>query len=329
MGINKIIQSNLLITIIVPCYNTETYLKRCVNSILAQTYTNIEILLIDDGSTDNTPDLCDAYALQDKRIAVIHQQNKGLPATRKVGIAKAKGNYCFFIDADDTMEPNTLEYLMSVALQYPQSEAIVTGYNYISPTGETTYSLKKDTLTVFTGVELIQQKALFTAVWGKLFRTSFLKAHMQGFVNNVSYGEDLLFFLINIYSIKQMVITPTVLYHYFSTPGSMVNSTNKWDIERISYDALVEQIKLLLPLNKEVLTRLVNLTYFRIRDSLRLEKLSFTERTKRLQSLPSIKDTDIKMLSKESLENIRFWLFKNGHYKLFNLITYIRLYIKL
>ena len=62
MGINKIIQSNLLITIIVPCYNTETYLKRCVDSILAQTYTNIEILLIDDGSTDNTPDLCDAYA---------------------------------------------------------------------------------------------------------------------------------------------------------------------------------------------------------------------------------------------------------------------------
>ncbi len=318
-----------LITIIVPIYNGEQYLKRLFDSILAQTYTNWECICINDGSTDNTSELCDAYALQDKRIIVIHQQNKGLPATRKVGIAKAKGNYCFFIDADDTIEPNTLEYLMSVALQYPQSEAIVTGYDCISPTGETTYGLKKDTLTVFTGVELLQQKKLFAAVWGKLFRTSFLKAHMQGFVNNISYGEDLLFFLINIYSIKQMVITPTALYHYFNTPGSMVNKTNKWDIERISYDALVEQIKLLLSLNKEVLNKIANLIYYRITDSLRLERLSFTERTKRLQSLPSIKDIDIKLNNKKVIEKIRFWLFKNGYYKLFNLITYTRFYIKL
>ncbi len=318
-----------LITIIVPIYNGGQYLKRLFDSILAQTYTNWECICINDGSTDNTPELCDAYALQDKRIIVIHQQNKGLPATRKEGIAKAKGNYCFFIDADDTIEPNTLEYLMSVALQYPQSEAIVTGYDCISPTGETTYGLKKDTLTVFTGVELLQQKELFASVWGKLFRTSFLKAHMQGFVNNISYGEDLLFFLINIYSIKQMVITPTALYHYFNTPGSMVNKTNKWDIERISYDALVEQIKLLLSLNKEVLNKIVNLIYYRITDSLRLERLSFTERTKRLQSLPSIKDIDIRLNNKKVIERIRFWLFKNGYYKLFNLITYTRFYIKL
>lgn len=329
MEIDKITQNNLLITVIVPCYNAGAFLKRCVDSILSQTYTNIEILLINDGSTDNTPELCDACALQDKRITVIHQQNIGLPATRKVGIAKAKGNYCFFVDSDDTMQPNTLEYLMDVALQYPQSEAIATGYYKINPARETKHYVKKDILTVLTGVGLIQQKEVFTQIWGKLFRTSSLKSHIQGFVNNVSYGEDLLFFLINAYSIKQIVITPTVLYNYMVTQGSMVNSTNKWDIERISYDALVEQIKLLLPLNKELLTKHFNFMYFRIRDSLRLEKLSFTERTKRLQSLPSIKDTDLELLSKETLECTRFWLFKNGHYKLFNLITYLRLYIKL
>ena len=174
-----------LITIIVPIYNGEQYLKRLFDSILAQTYTNWECICINDGSTDNTPELCDAYALQDKRVIVIHQQNKGLPATRKVGIAKAKGNYCFFIDADDTIEPNTLEYLMSVALQYPQSEAITTGLTRISTTGEIIYSLKKDALTVCTGVELLQQKSFFMNVCGKLFRTSFLKAHNQGLINNV------------------------------------------------------------------------------------------------------------------------------------------------
>ena len=322
-------QTKPLISVIIPCYNVAMFFNRCIDSILKQTYTHLEILLIDDGSTDNTPELCDAYALQDKRIAVIHQQNKGLPATRKVGIAKAKGNYCFFIDADDTIEPNTLEYLMSVALQYPQSEAIVTGYQRISPTGEIEYCSKKDTLTVCTGIELLQQESFFMNVWGKLFRTSFLKAHMQGFVNNVCFGEDLLFFLINIYSIKQIVLTPTVLYNYIITQNSMAYTINKWDIERISYEALLEQIKLLLPLNREFLNERGNFIYYRIRDSLRLERLSFTERTKRLQSLSSIKDTDIKLNIKKVIEKIRFWLFKNGYYKLFNIITYIRFYIKL
>lgn len=320
-------QTKPLISVIIPCYNVAMFLNRCIDSILKQTYTYLEILLINDGSTDNTPDLCDAYALQDKRIAVIHQQNIGLPATRKVGIARAKGNYCFFIDADDTIEPNTLEYLINVALQYPQSEAIVTGHYRISPTGEIRNCLKKDTLTILTGVELLQQKVLFINAWGKLFRTSFLKSHMQGFVNNVCYGEDLLFFLINAYSIKQIVITPTALYHYFDTPNSMVSTTNKWDIERISYEALLEQIKLLLPLNREFLNERGNFIYYRITDSLRLERLSFTERTKRLQSLPSMKDIDIKMNNKKVIEKIRFWLFKNGYYKLFNFITYIYIYV--
>ena len=322
-------QTKPLISVIIPCYNVAMFFNRCIDSILEQTYTHLEILLIDDGSTDNTSELCDAYALQDKRIAVIHQQNKGLPATRKVGIAKAKGNYCFFIDADDTIEPNTLEYLMSVALQYPQSEAIVTGYQRISPTGEIEYCSKKDTLTVCTGIELLQQESFFMNVWGKLFRTSFLKAHMQGFVNNVCFGEDLLFFLINIYSIKQIVLTPTVLYNYIITQNSMAYTINKWDIERISYEALLEQIKLLFPLNRELLNQRGNDIYYRISDSLRLERLSFTERTKRLQSLSSIKDTGIKLNIKKVIEKIRFWLFKNGYYKLFNLITYIRFYIKL
>ena len=322
-------QTKPLISVIIPCYNVAMFFNRCIDSILEQTYTHLEILLIDDGSTDNTSELCDAYALQDKRIIVIHQQNKGLPATRKVGIAKAKGNYCFFIDADDTIEPNTLEYLMSVALQYPQSEAIVTGYQRISPTGEIEYCSKKDTLTVCTGIELLQQESFFMNVWGKLFRTSFLKAHMQGFVNNVCFGEDLLFFLINIYSIKQIVLTPTVLYNYIITQNSMAYTINKWDIERISYEALLEQIKLLFPLNRELLNQRGNDIYYRISDSLRLERLSFTERTKRLQSLSSIKDTDIKLNIKKVIEKIRFWLFKNGYYKLFNLITYIRFYIKL
>ena len=320
-------QTKPLISVIIPCYNVAMFLNRCIDSILKQTYTYLEILLINDGSTDNTPDLCDAYALQDKRIIVIHQQNIGLPATRKVGIARAKGNYCFFIDADDTIEPNTLEYLINVALQYPQSEAIVTGHYRISPTGEIRNCLKKDTLTILTGVELLQQKVLFINAWGKLFRTSFLKSHMQGFVNNVCYGEDLLFFLINAYSIKQIVITPTALYHYFDTPNSMVSTTNKWDIERISYEALLEQIKLLLPLNREFLNERGNFIYYRITDSLRLERLSFTERTKRLQSLPSMKDIDIKMNNKKVIEKIRFWLFKNGYYKLFNFITYIYIYV--
>ena len=102
---------NIMISVIVPIYNVEEYLPACIESILNQTYRDLEILLIDDGSTDNSGKICDEYAEKDKRCIVIHQQNKGSSGARNTGLDNAKGEYISFIDGDDYIHPQMLEIL--------------------------------------------------------------------------------------------------------------------------------------------------------------------------------------------------------------------------
>lgn len=119
-----------MITIVVPVYNVEVYLKECVDSLLAQTYGDFEIILVNDGSTDSSPAMCDAYAAQDSRIRVIHQENKGLSGARNTAIEAARGEYLIFVDSDDYLPLDTLEILHSIAQE--------TGADYVAG-----YSLAK------------------------------------------------------------------------------------------------------------------------------------------------------------------------------------------
>ena len=100
-----------LISVVVPAYNMEQYIGECVDSILAQTYRRLEVILVDDGSTDATGRICDQYAERDARVVVIHQENQGLPRSRKVGVAAARGAYVGFVDSDDWVDSNMYEYL--------------------------------------------------------------------------------------------------------------------------------------------------------------------------------------------------------------------------
>ena len=100
-----------LVSIIVPVYGVEQYIDRCVNSLVNQTYRNIEIILVDDGSLDGSPQLCDEWAVRDERVTVIHQQNTGVSAARNHGLDEAHGEYLYFVDADDYAEPNLIEVL--------------------------------------------------------------------------------------------------------------------------------------------------------------------------------------------------------------------------
>lgn len=113
-----VLQRMRLISVIVPVYNTKKYLQKCLNSILDQTYTDLEILFVDDGSTDGSGELLDTFTLLDKRIRVIHQENKGVCAARNVGIEESSGEYLSFIDSDDTLEPDIYETLMGLILKY-------------------------------------------------------------------------------------------------------------------------------------------------------------------------------------------------------------------
>ena len=105
-----------LIRVIVPVYNVERYLRRCVDSILHQTYQDLEVLLVDDGSTDASGAICDEYAAQEERVTAVHQKNRGLSAARNAGLERAQGTYLCFVDSDDYIEPEMFEELLLIAM---------------------------------------------------------------------------------------------------------------------------------------------------------------------------------------------------------------------
>ena len=107
-----------LVSVIIPVYNVEKFLDRCVRSVLAQTYNNLEIILVDDGSPDRSGEMCDSLAKEDSRIVVFHKQNGGVSDARNYGTTHAKGEYITFVDSDDYVAPNYVEYLMSLITKY-------------------------------------------------------------------------------------------------------------------------------------------------------------------------------------------------------------------
>ena len=113
-----------LISIIVPVYNVEKYLDKCINSLINQSYKNLEIILIDDGSNDNSREICDEYALEDNRIKVIHKENEGLSATRNLGIDISKGDYIIFIDSDDWVNKDIISKLLNLIKKYNSDIAV-------------------------------------------------------------------------------------------------------------------------------------------------------------------------------------------------------------
>mgnify|MGYP003300405427 CR=1 FL=1 len=119
-----------LISVIVPIYNVELYLSKCLDSVINQTYKNLEIILIDDGSVDNCPIICDKYAKKDKRIKVIHKDNKGVSSARNYGLEIATGNYVIFIDSDDYIEPTMLEILY-INMKKTNSDISICNYNNV------------------------------------------------------------------------------------------------------------------------------------------------------------------------------------------------------
>lgn len=118
-----------MISIVIPVYNSEQYLRQCVDSVLAQTYKNLDVILVDDGSTDSSPAICDEYAARDVRVRVIHQENGGIGAARNAGIKIAKGTYIGFVDSDDWIDPLMYEYMYE-KITRTQSDIAICGYTY-------------------------------------------------------------------------------------------------------------------------------------------------------------------------------------------------------
>ena len=161
------------ISVIVPVYKVEQYLRKCVDSIIKQTYSNLEIILIDDGSPDNCPIICDEYAMKDNRVVVIHKKNGGLSDARNVGIAKSTGKYITFVDSDDYISSDYIEYLYKLILSANGDVSIVLPQIFYDNQEQVAISNKKESIRIYVSksalLTMLYQKKFDTSAWGKLY----------------------------------------------------------------------------------------------------------------------------------------------------------------
>lgn len=209
-----------LISVIIPVYNGEPYLKKCLDSIYTQTYANLEILVIDDGSRDGSSSLLKEYetviAAQERRIRLYRQENQGVAAARNTGIRNARGSYIAFVDQDDFLEPDYLESLVVQAEEY-EADIVVSGY---CRTGEDGRIRKKVSLK-----ETEWCKFMNIAPWGKLYRRNFILKNSLAFLNVIK-GEDS-FFSVVAYSRTEKIRTiPYVGYHWVDNAASVSNTVH-------------------------------------------------------------------------------------------------------
>lgn len=164
---------NKLISLIVPIYNVEKFLPGCIESIMGQTYENIEIILVDDGSPDSCPQICDEYAGKDARIRVIHQKNKGLSGARNTGIENAQGEYLIFVDSDDTVEPTMVEDLYTYATEN-DCAIVACGRNYVFEDGQVICKITDEKSKVYNFEDAMHEMNTFTlfdmSAWAKIYK---------------------------------------------------------------------------------------------------------------------------------------------------------------
>lgn len=216
-----------LVSIIVPIFNVEPYLRKCVDSIIEQTYRNLEIILVDDGSPDNCSQICDEYKEKDSRVMVIHKPNGGLSDARNAGLDVATGEYVTFIDSDDWYENNTISVIINEAIQ-GQFSIISYACAIVSEQQRKENVLKDEELSSFDYVIDLCEEKKFPSVCTKLFyieligNTRFKKGRLN---------EDFLFMMSILQEAEcQVKIIPFVGYNYYQREGSITHSASKGSV---------------------------------------------------------------------------------------------------
>jgi len=254
-----------LVSVVVPVYNASLYLEDCIKSILNQTYSNIEILLINDGSTDNSGHICESYSKVDNRIKVVHQQNSGPSIARNNGIQKASGEFIQFVDSDDQLEPYTIERLIESVQN--SVEMVICGFKTINY-----YKNKRITKEFIPSIDgifdnnefmqnfgILYKESLLHSQCNKLYRKSVLEKYNIRFQEGVSFGEDLLFNIDYLKVCKHIAVIKDLLYFYLIF-------NNNQSLSKIFRENFLEDKKIM---------------FIRVRDLL-VEKSSFNGKNKYL-----------------------------------------------
>lgn len=214
-----------MISVIVPVFNVEAYLDRCVESIVGQSYRDLEIILVDDGSEDHSPQMCDAWAKKDERIQVIHQKNGGLSDARNAGVTRATGDYIVFVDSDDLIHPQMVELLYK-ALMLHHADVVECGFLKFSDY----YNISTAPQTIVNLIELTPENALTELMlerrihqiaWNKLYRKKLL-AGVPFPVGKICEDE---FWTYKILAKATKIVSfSTALYFYYQREGSIIHT---------------------------------------------------------------------------------------------------------
>ncbi|MEY8676027.1 glycosyltransferase family 2 protein [Thomasclavelia cocleata] len=221
------------ISVIVPVYNVEKYLGRCIESIIGQTYHNIEIILVDDGSTDDSLSICKEYAIKDDRIKIIHKENAGVSSARNVGLKNTKGEFITFVDSDDYIKLTCFEKMIN-GIKNNDVDMVVVGWeDEEGILGYINKNIDIDSKKIYMQDE-ISNLNFFHTVWGHLFKRINIKGQL--FDEELIYGEDTLFAVQSFYKKNnQLLVIGEPLYVYMiSRENSATNlSSNKKNMSLI------------------------------------------------------------------------------------------------
>ncbi len=233
---------NPLVSVIIPVYNVELYINRCIQSIITQTYKNLEIILVDDGSTDNSSSICDHLAQMDERIKVVHQENKGAATARSLGRSLSTGTYLSFIDADDWISPDFFDHILLCEIN--KLDVLIMGY--ITEPDGLFHQTNFPTNTVLTGITMMEYNSVLHTSYDAcfscrmFFRKAFLDENKITFNTQITIGEDTIFNLYALKYAKRVMNISDCCYHYFlGNLGSITRTPWKDTLEndiRIQYE---------------------------------------------------------------------------------------------
>ena len=214
-------------SILVPVYQVEDYVEECIQSVLKQTYQNWELILVDDGSRDRSGEICDRYAEQYENIHVYHKENRGTVHTRKYGIDCAKGDFCLFLDSDDTLKPNTLEVIEQSIRKY-DCDCVIYGYERILDGQVFEQSEKEEECCIADKREVYRKVFLkgaqYNALWRKAVRRSVFQGKDYSNYYHVTMGDDLLQSLEILEYSRKVAFIEDRLYNYRLRSGSITET---------------------------------------------------------------------------------------------------------
>ncbi len=228
------------LSVIIPLYNAVETLERCLANILKETEVSLEILLVDDSSTDETPALCKGYCAQDDRVRYFRRPNGGVAAARNTGLSNARGNYVTFVDQDDWLEPETYRMAVGFAQKY---DADMVVFNYTKDAGERVEYMRNRSQipSVTQDKNAIVKYAFFREeyrgyaayVWNKLFRRSFLQVHQLKFEDGLRRGDDVLFYSAVAACGPKTCYMDADYYHYVQREDSITHTMTRENVERL------------------------------------------------------------------------------------------------